>query len=109
MSVRPFADASAVNGLAVVLSGVSRAAIFTASSRETVDSVPPAVEDRIGNAGSFIGVEDATSLQAFRVEGETSVVVDVAARIVTALSHVGVHTFLLSADLRSVPGDPFAI
>lgn len=103
MSVGPFADTSTVDSLTVILSRVSRTAIFTASSRETVESIPPAVEDWITNASSFVGVEDAASLQAFRVEGETSVVVDVAARIVTALLHVGVHTFLFSADLRGVP------
>ena len=106
--ITPFTDASTVNNFTVVFGRMSRAAIFTtvAFGEETI---PPTVEDRISNARSFVGMEDATSLQTFRIESKTSVVVDVAARITTALSHVGVHTFLFSADLRSVPRDPLAV
>lgn len=54
-------------------------------------------------------MEDAAGLQALGVEGEACVVVDVAARIATALLHVGVHTFLDGADVGGVPRDPFAV
>jgi hypothetical protein len=106
--VGPDATSATIRG-AISRSGVLGATIFTADTSLVLSSVPPAVENGVSKAGSFVGVENAASHETFRSKRETSVVVDEAARILTAIGHDGVSTHLFSANVGCVPSDPFAV
>ncbi len=96
-------------GVAVERGRTDRAAIFTTDWAACgVEHIPPAIEDGIGDASSFRGVERATFLEALVGETQALVLVDVATRIVGAISHDGVGAFIFGADSRAVPLEPFA-
>lgn len=97
-------------GIAERLGGQSRATIFTTDGAlRGVEGIPPAIEDGIVDTSSFSRVEEATPLEALRRKGNTRVPVDVATRIVGAISHGLVVAFVFCAGGGVDPFEPFAV